>query len=68
MSLSKRGVWTLFNLRVKRLLAFGTGLVEGVKGMAKEGGEALEEVPWYWATGFGALGLRDSWGHSKHRF
>ena len=42
--------------------AFGTGLVEGVKGMAKEGGEALEEVPWYWATGVGALADYDTLG------
>ena len=39
----------------EKALAFGGGLVEGVKGMVKEGGEALDEVPWYWITGVGAL-------------
>jgi len=42
--------------------AFGTGFVEGVKGMAKEGAEALEEVPWYWMTGVGSLYDYDTLG------
>ena len=35
--------------------AFGGGFVEGVKGLASEGAEAVKETPWYWATGVGAL-------------